>query len=390
MVMTNTRALLVVQDTDAVDTLTSLLRSEGVDVACVPDAAKSLTGLPEHAPDLVFADFSSPECLSLLENLRPAAGATSLLSVLLLNDESERAAALRLGAHFIIYKPVSSSQLRSVLLATKSLQSRERRRTTRVPIHLPVSLGWSGEDNIEGILLDVSGTGMDVLISRPVSNFTELKFRFDLPLRTVPVAGSGVVAWTRSTGETGVRFENLSEDAHRSLVAWLDSAPQDSPADHVASGVDCKLTDLSLGGCYVESESPFPVNTRLDLVLQARGTFAAAQGWVRVLHPSYGMGIEFLAETEEQIASVTGFLEFLVSQSTGSPSGVSPQLRAVPREIVPLDPVIPDGEDEPEDALLHLLRNEAGMSQAIFLSELQNQRGAAASSHDESAEAANA
>ena len=384
MVMTNTRALLVVQDTDAVDTLTSLLRSEGVAVARVPDASKSLTGLPEHAPDLVFADFSSPDCLSLLETLRPPAGATSLLSVLLLNDESERAAALRLGAHFIIYKPVSLSQLRSVLLATKSLQSRERRRTTRVPIQLPVSLGWSGEENIEGILLDVSGTGMDVLISRPVSNFTELKFRFDLPERPAPVAGSGVVAWTRSTGETGVRFENLSEDAHRSLVAWLDSAPLDSPEDHVASGVDCKLTDLSLGGCYVESEAPFPVNTRLDLVLQVRGTFAAAQGWVRVLHPSYGMGIEFLGETEKQTASVSGFIEFLVSQSNAAASGVSPQLRAVPREIVPLDPVIPDGEDEPEDALLHLLRNEAGMSQADFLHELQNQRGA----QPEAAEAA--
>ena len=385
MVMMNTRALLVVRDTVAVDTLTSLLRNEGVDVARVPDATKAVVGLPDHAPDLIFADFADADAMTLLETLRPAAGAPSLLSVFLLQDESERAAALRLGAQFIIYKPVSMSQLQSVLIATRSLLSRERRRTTRVPIQIPVTLGWGGEENVEGILLDVSGTGMDVLISRPVSNFTELKFQFELPERTVPVAGSGVVAWARSTGETGVRFENLSEDAHKSLVTWLNSAPQDSPENYAASGVQCKLTDLSLGGCYVESESPFPIGTRLDLILQARGTFATAQGRVRVLHPSYGMGIEFLADTEENKSAVSGFLTFLVSQA-----GVAPELRASPREIVPLDPVIPEGEDEPEDALLHLLRHEIGMSQADFLSALQNQRGAASESEEETAEAANA
>ncbi len=385
MVMMNTRALLVVRDTVAVDTLTSLLRSEGVEVARVPDASNAIVGLPDQAPELIFADFADADAVTLLETLRPAAGGPSLLSVFLLQDESERAAALRLGANFIIYKPVSMSQLRSVLIATRSLNSRERRRTTRVPIQLPVNLGWAGEENVEGILLDISGTGMDVLISRPVTNFTELKFQFELPERTVPVAGSGVVAWTRSTGETGVRFENLSEDAHRSLVTWLNSAPQDSPEDCAASGVQCKLTDLSLGGCYVESESPFPIGTRLDLILQARGTFAAAQGWVRVLHPAYGMGIEFLADTEEHRTAVSGFLNFLVSQA-----GVAPELRASPREIVPLDPVIPEGEDEPEDALLHLLQHETGMRQADFLSELQNQRGAASQAEEETAEAANA
>ena len=385
MAMTDTRALLVVRDTEAVDALTSLLRSDGVDVACAPDATKAVVGLPDHAPDLIFADFADADAMTLLETLRPTAGAPSLLSVFLLQDESERAAALRLGAQFIIYKPVSMSQLRSVLIATQSLHSRERRRTTRVPIQLPVNLSWTGEENVEGILLDISGTGMDVLISRPVANFTELKFQFELPERTAPVAGTGVVAWTRSSGETGVRFENLSEDAHKSLVTWLNSAPQDSPEDYAASGVQCKLTDLSLGGCYVESESPFPIGTRLDLILQARGTFAAAQGWVRVLHPAYGMGIEFLAGTEEHRAAVSGFLNFLVSQS-----GVAPELRASPREIVPLDPVIPEGEDEPEDALLYLLRHEAGVSQADFLSELQNQRGAALQTEEETAEATNA
>ncbi len=367
MGIANIRALLVVQDTVAVDTLTSLLRSQGVDVTCVPNAAEALARLTDQPPDLVFAEFDDTgSATSVLEVVRPASGTASLLSVLLLQDESERAAALRLGAHFIVYKPVSLSQIRSVLLATKSLMSRERRRTTRVPIQIPVSLSWPDAENVEGILLDVSETGMDVLISRPVDNFADLSFRFALPERLAPVDGHGVVAWSRSTGETGVRFENLSEDAHLALSTWLDSSQQVSPEKEAASGVLCKLTDLSLGACYVESESPFPMGTRLDLILQARGTFAAAGGSVRVLHPSYGMGIEFLAETEGQRAAVEGFLDFLVSQP-----GIAPELRCIPREFIPLEQLPDSGSD---DALLDLVRREVDISQADFLAELQKQR----------------
>jgi CheY-like chemotaxis protein len=368
MGISNIRALLVVQDTVAVDTLTSLLRSQGVEVACVPNAAEALAKIPEQPPDLVFADFDDAgNAASLLEAVRPASGAASLLFVLLLQDESERAAALRLGAHFVIYKPVSLSQIRSVLLATKSLMSRERRRTTRVPVQIPVSLSWQGAENVEGILLDVSATGMDVLISQTVPNFTDLAFRFALPERATAVDGRGAVAWSRSTGEAGVRFENLSEDAHQALNTWLDSSQQVSADKQAASGVLCKLTDLSLGACYVESESPFPMGTRLDLILQARGTFAAAGGSVRVLHPSYGMGIEFFAETEEQRAAVEGFLDFLVSQP-----GVAPELRCIPREFIPLEHLASDSSSE--DALLNLVRGETDINQADFLAELQKQR----------------
>jgi len=34
--------------------------------------------------------------------------------------------------------------------------------------------------------------------------------------------------------------------------------------------VNAKLTDLSLGGCYVQTESPFPQSSAVDLCLRAR------------------------------------------------------------------------------------------------------------------------
>jgi len=121
-----------------------------------------------------------------------------------------------------------------------------------------LTLSWQDAENVEGILLDVSESGMDVLISKPVPNFTDLTFRFSLPQRLAPVEGRGVVAWSRSTGESGVRFETLSEDAHIALNSWLDSSVPAVSEHDATSVILCKLTDLSLGACYVESESPFP------------------------------------------------------------------------------------------------------------------------------------
>ena len=381
----NIRALVVVPDTaTAVEKLTGLLRGQGVDVTCVPNAAEALARIPENAPDLVFSEMDhAGDAAWLLNAVRPANGSASLLSVLLLSDESERASALRLGAHFVLYQPITLSQVQSVLLATKSLMSRERRRTTRVPIQLPVTLSWQDAENVEGILLDVSESGMDVLISKPVPNFTDLTFRFSLPQRLAPVEGRGVVAWSRSTGESGVRFETLSEDAHIALNSWLDSSVPAVSEHDATSVILCKLTDLSLGACYVESESPFPVGTRLDLILQARGTFAGAGGSVRVLHPGHGMGIEFLAETEQQRAAVEGFLDFLVSQP-----GVTPELRCIPREFIPLTQLPQDKNSS--DVLLDLMRGEADLSQADFLAKLKKQRGGSHAPEHESAATANA
>ncbi|PYV50057.1 MAG: hypothetical protein DMG98_28540, partial [Acidobacteria bacterium] len=57
--------------------------------------------------------------------------------------------------------------------------------------------------------------------------------------------------------------------------------------------VTCKLTDLSLGACYLQTESPFPVRTRLQLMMRVRQLELQIEGIVRVMHPGSGMGVEF-------------------------------------------------------------------------------------------------
>jgi hypothetical protein len=134
----------------------------------------------------------------------------------------------------------------------------------------------------------------------------------------------------------------------------------------------CKLTDLSLGGCYVQTESPFPQSSAVDLCLRAAGMEIHAEGLVRVMHPGHGMGIEFPARTEEQRKSVGDFIEFL----TGQP-GATPQLEISPRSLVANAVDLSrtaSAEADADDPLLELLWTGPALEEEAFLAELQRQR----------------
>lgn len=60
------------------------------------------------------------------------------------------------------------------------------------------------------------------------------------------------------------------------------------------------LTDISLRGCYVEMTATSPVDTKVDLVLDALGIRIRAQGVVRISYPALGMGILLTVIAPEQ------------------------------------------------------------------------------------------
>lgn len=74
--------------------------------------------------------------------------------------------------------------------------------------------------------------------------------------------------------------------------------PCDGGAEIRQQGVDsriwARLTDISLGGCYLETMSPLPVLTYLNLALTLDEQRLQAKGQVVVSHPHFGMGIQFI------------------------------------------------------------------------------------------------
>lgn len=52
-------------------------------------------------------------------------------------------------------------------------------------------------------------------------------------------------------------------------------------------------SDISLGGCFICTSRPFPVNTRARLQLTRKGQVLDALVVVRIVKPRIGLGLEF-------------------------------------------------------------------------------------------------
>jgi hypothetical protein len=174
-----------------------------------------------------------------------------------------------------------------------------------------------------------------------------------------------------------VQFLDPDPETTASLKAWLEAAAT------IATGPEeavphCKLTDLSLGGCYVESESPFPEGAMVDLCLKTDDMAVHTDGMVRVTHPGVGMGVEFPSRTTEQRAQVGNLIGVLRScPESMLELSVSPRALMADLSQFESSPELDDdGAEGVDDPLLDLLRQGSKLQQAEFLSELRRQRSA--------------
>jgi DNA-binding response OmpR family regulator len=369
------QALLLIDDDAAVEVLSQALAEFQIEAESPTNFEAIARLLDEKHFDQVVVDFDERETASrILQAVRHSSSSKNAVAVGLLSGQANVGAAFGTGANFVLYKPVSAAQANATFRAATALLRRERRRTFRVPVQLPVTLSWEDVPQAEGIVLDLSEDGMDVLSAQALQELQTVDFCFTLPDST-EIEARGQVAWANPNGQSGVRFTKISEEKCDLLCAWLNAnAPEAPPDDEPLS--QCRLSDLSLGGCYVETESPFPARTKIDLCLRASNLEVHAEGVVRVMHPGFGMGVEFASRTEAQRGQVEQFIDFLTSQP-----GVLPDLLVSPKSInISGDQAVATEGEDLDDPLLHLLRTENSLGQDEFLAELRRQRRSEAES----------
>jgi hypothetical protein len=80
------------------------------------------------------------------------------------------------------------------------------------------------------------------------------------------------------------------------------------------------LHDLSMGGCYLETTAPLPVDSRVDLAIQVGDVKIDVRGLVTVKHPLVGMGIKFSELSplnRDRLYHLIGSLDRAEAQATG-------------------------------------------------------------------------
>jgi hypothetical protein len=285
------------------------------------------------------------------------------------DSQAELKRAFGLGAHFVLFKPISIERTRSSFRAVRALMKRERRRHARIPIDLPVEFYIEHESSsVRANTLDLGENGMAVNTGgrRLPASF---QVRFALPGGGIRIECNGEVAWEGGK-VLGIRFCDVAMETKDQLKQWVARQLLGPDAEEIP--VNSKLTDLSPSACYLQTESPFPVRTRLQLAMKVGQLVVETEGIVRLMHPGTGMGVEFTKNTSVQKARVEDFIRTLVSTTD-----------AVPDIEVKPDTIDNSSDaysfwqlpDERIDPLLSLFRTKTDLPPEVFQMELRKQRG---------------
>src|SRR5882762_3491396 len=342
----------------------------GIDHCTEPDGA--IRKLTRQRFEAVIVDCTDLKTATLvLRSARSAPCNKRAIAVAIMDGHTGLRSAFDMGAHFVLYKPVSSERAKSSFRAARALMKRERRRNTRIVIQVPVTLNNHQTGISQRVVTtDLSEGGMAIHLPKKQTDPGPWQVSFALPGSEKVVVVMGEAAWQNPGGQIGIRFTNLEVDSAHDLRVWLNQNCPDSEKDDPP--VHCKLTDLSLGGCYLDIASPFPVGTRIVLSMRVSEMELRVEGAVRVMHPDVGMGVEFKQKTIEQRSHVEKFIQTLenagdiLPELLVEPEGLEGESAATPGSTVPTFEV--------EDPLLDLFQQKASLPAELFLNELRKQR----------------
>lgn len=361
------KALLLCSDQKIVRVLRRTLADLDISVELCADADSALRKLTRQRYEAIIVDCADEGCSEVLRSARSAPCNKQAVAVAVVDPVVGLKAIFEIGAHFVLYKPVSSEKAKSSFRAARALMKSERRRNTRIPAQIPVVMrNLQGGPNMKVTTVDLSEGGMAVNLpgkSRPTGRW---QIVFTLPGTQSSVELPAEFAWEGTKSQAGLRFEQVTPQMTQLLREWLK---QNSPeAEQDDPPIRCQLTDLSLGGCYLEISSPFPVSTLVVLRMRAAEVEVRAQGVVRVMHPEKGMGVEFTQGTPEHRAAVERFLGVLSENRT-----LLPELLVEPEGLESESPKKTSSLHDHEDPLLQLFSAQLPSTEA-FHEALRKQR----------------
>lgn len=353
-------ALSVCADAEAFQIVSRILEDLGITVE--PCGSPSVAGprlRDQHFDAIVLDCHDEPAALDLLAQTRKSERNRETIVIAIVQSQNQARQILSHGGNFVLYKPISHERVLHSIRAARSLMRDERRHQPRIPVAGPAKLSFAAEENIAADLIDLSSDGMAFRSERKLPPSSKVYFEFALPNDKSTVRLSGEVMWQDSSGRAGIRFAHVPQASRRILQAWLKeaglnrtvtpttSAPaaaqQENPSVRLSAGLGllsgsasdrrnrsrhaccigaevykmnssvpsrCSLSDISTGGCYVETSEPFASGTAIEVAVRTAELKLRIFGKVQSMHPGFGMGVQFSLKTEEQQEQVRQLLAF--------------------------------------------------------------------------------
>ena len=362
----NLKSLLLSSDDKTIRVLRRVLSDLEITVDHCTQSEIAVRKITRERFEAIIVDCpESEQSAQVLRGAKSSPVNKRALSIVLVESSVGLRGGFDMGAHFVLHKPLSNERAKSSFRAVRALMKRERRRQLRIPVQVPVVC--IGFRSYEAKTLDLCEGGMAIQFAQRFVNEASLRFLLELPGLNQRLELRGEVAWEGQTNHAGVRFKDVTEEQQNTLRKWLSSQLPEPERDDPP--VVCQLSELSLGACYLKTSSPFPKGTRIILHLQIADVDIRATGIVRVAHPEYGMGIEFLQAVPDQRDQVHQIIKALRSHGQESlqirvepdalDMGASGDTATLPRT---------------DDPLVDLFRTSSQAPVEVFLQQMQHHR----------------
>lgn len=350
--------LLICEETQAVSVLGCALADLGVEAVHCANFSEAMGHLSTQQFDAVLIDCKADQpAMNLMAEIRRLPLNRSTLAIALIDSQNRVRDVFARGVNFVIYKPITAERVMSSLRAARGLMKRERRRHPRVPVHADASISYGAVENAPATVLELSESGMAMQCDRKVPPECKVYFQFNLPGHSPTVRMAGEIAWQDSTGRVGIRFAHVPQASQKLLKDWLEknleqsshatapsgttvtaglgllsvsAADRRNRARHACRlsanvyrlGVDvpqhCTLTDISVGGCYVETTEPFPPHTKVEIIVRTSDVKVRVRGTVQTTHRAFGMGVQFSLETPDEKQQVQNLIALVASRQEQS------------------------------------------------------------------------
>jgi DNA-binding response OmpR family regulator len=381
----NLKALLLSSDEKTVRILRRVLSDLEISVEHCSGADDAIRRITRQRFEAIIVDAANvEEAGSVLRGAKAAPVNKRALAIVLVEAPVGLKGGFEMGAHFVLHKPLAVERAKSSFRAVRALMKRERRLQMRVAVQIPVECHGAGQ--YKATTIDLCEGGMAIHFSGRVAKENSLRFSLELPGMNQKLEIFGEVAWEGNGDQAGVRFKNATDEQRSTLRQWLNSQlPEHEPDD---PPVNCRLTNLSLGGCYLTTNSPFPRGTRVTLSIKTDDLEIRAGGIVLVAHPEFGMGVEFLQTTTEQCDQVRRMITTLRINGDKSPElqvepdGLETQLpvdgfarfQVIATQASATKVSAANEVSGAEDALVDLFRHKFQVPVETFLEQMREQR----------------
>src|SRR5207245_7628230 len=178
--------LLLCTDDTIVRVLRRVLSELEIGVEHCLDADTAIQKLTRQRFEAVIVDCTTQEIASrILKGTHSAPANKRAITVAIIagptaDGQSALKGAFELGAHFVLFKPISLERTKSSFRAVRALMKRERRRNARIPIQLSVEFHGEQSTFMRANTVDLGENGMAVN-AKARSLPTNFQVRFTLP-----------------------------------------------------------------------------------------------------------------------------------------------------------------------------------------------------------------